>query len=173
MDAYNISPLYDLLHSVWPSLGPSKLLQMALFILFNGWVIIHCVCQCRICKKRGFDPCISKVPWRRKWQLAPVFLPGKFHRGAWQVTVLGFAKSQTWLSTHTVFHCIYVLHFLYPFLCRWAFRLSFRVQSLPPKTSASFMKLVNHANTLAPLQTHLNRISRVFKASSRYKWRWF
>ena len=31
-----------LLHSVWQSLGPSMLLQMALFI-FYGWVIVHCI----------------------------------------------------------------------------------------------------------------------------------
>ena len=26
-----------------------------------------------------FDPWIRKLPWRRKWQRTPVFLPGKFH----------------------------------------------------------------------------------------------
>ena len=25
------------------------------------------------------DPCVGKIPWSRKWQLTPVFLPGKFH----------------------------------------------------------------------------------------------
>ena len=24
-------------------------------------------------------PRVGKIPWRRKWQLAPVFLPGKSH----------------------------------------------------------------------------------------------
>ena len=27
----------------------------------------------------GFDPSVRKIPWSRRWQLAPVFLPGKFH----------------------------------------------------------------------------------------------
>ena len=27
----------------------------------------------------GFDPWVRKVPWRRKWQPTPVFLPGKPH----------------------------------------------------------------------------------------------
>ena len=27
----------------------------------------------------GFDPWVGKIPWRRKWQPIPVFLPGKFH----------------------------------------------------------------------------------------------
>ena len=28
-------------------------------------------------RRRGFDPRVGKIPWRRKWQLAPVFLPVK------------------------------------------------------------------------------------------------
>ena len=35
-------------------------------------------CQCRRCKRCGFDPWVGKIPWRRKWQLTAV-LPGKFH----------------------------------------------------------------------------------------------
>ena len=27
-----------------------------------------------------FDPWVGKIPWRREWQLTPVFLPGKSHR---------------------------------------------------------------------------------------------
>ena len=39
---------------------------------------------------------VRKIPWSRKWQPTPVFLPGKFQgRGAWQVTVHGVIKSQT------------------------------------------------------------------------------
>ena len=37
-------------------------------------------CQCRSCQRRGFDPWVGKIPWRRKWQSTPVFLPGKSHR---------------------------------------------------------------------------------------------
>ena len=33
-------------------------------------------CQCRRC---GFDPWVGKIPWRRKWQPTPVFLPGESH----------------------------------------------------------------------------------------------
>ena len=28
-------------------------------------------CQCRRQKRNGFDPCIGKIPWRRKWQPTP------------------------------------------------------------------------------------------------------
>ena len=33
-------------------------------------------CQCRRC---GFSPWVGKIPWRRAWQLTPVFLPGESH----------------------------------------------------------------------------------------------
>ena len=36
-------------------------------------------CQCRRHKGRGLDPWVGKIPWRRKWQTTPVFLPGKLH----------------------------------------------------------------------------------------------
>ena len=39
------------------------------------------------------------MPWRRKWQLALILLPGKpMDRGAWQGTVRGVTKSWMWLS---------------------------------------------------------------------------
>jgi len=30
-------------------------------------------------KRCRFDPSVGKIPWRRKWQPTPVFLPGKSH----------------------------------------------------------------------------------------------
>ena len=36
-------------------------------------------CQSRRCKRRGFDPWVGKIPWRRAWQPTPVFLPWKSH----------------------------------------------------------------------------------------------
>ena len=27
----------------------------------------------------GFDPWVGKIPWKRKWQLTPVSLPGESH----------------------------------------------------------------------------------------------
>ena len=29
------------------------------------------------CGRPGFDPRVGKLPWRRAWQLTPVFLPGE------------------------------------------------------------------------------------------------
>ena len=57
------------------------------------------ICQCRRLRKREFDLWIGKIPWRRKWQPTPVFLPGKsMDRGAWLATVHAVTKSWTWLS---------------------------------------------------------------------------
>ena len=36
-------------------------------------------CQCRRHKRRRFDPWVGKNPWRRAWQLTPIFLPGESH----------------------------------------------------------------------------------------------
>ena len=30
-------------------------------------------------QETGFDPWVRKIPWRRKWQPTPIFLPGEFH----------------------------------------------------------------------------------------------
>ena len=36
-------------------------------------------CQCRRCKRWGFDPWVRKSPWKRAWQCTPVFLSGESH----------------------------------------------------------------------------------------------
>jgi len=60
------------------------------------------ICQCR---RLRFDPWVRKMPWRRKLQPTPVFLPEKSHgqrnpmdREAWWATVHIVAKSWTQLS---------------------------------------------------------------------------
>ena len=57
--------------------------------LLNGFpgssVVKESTCQCRRCK---LDPWVRKIPWSRKWQLAPVFLLGKFHG---QGSLLGYS----------------------------------------------------------------------------------
>ena len=34
------------------------------------------VCQCRRYKRRGFDPWVGKIPWRRAWQPTAIFFHG-------------------------------------------------------------------------------------------------
>jgi len=40
-----------------------------------GWGPSFAFLMSRRC---GFNPWVGKIPWRRKWQPTPVFLPGKF-----------------------------------------------------------------------------------------------
>ena len=55
-------------------------------------------CQSRRC---WFSPWVGKIPCSRKWQLAPVFLPGNpMDRGVWWATVHRVTKSQTRLTIH-------------------------------------------------------------------------
>ena len=50
-----------------------------------------------------FDPWVGKIPWRRKWQPTPVFLPGKSHgqRSLAGYSPCGCKESNMikWLST--------------------------------------------------------------------------
>ena len=53
-------------------------------------------CQCRWC---GFSPWVGKIPWRRKWQLATVFLPRIFHGQRSLAGLQSGSQSLRWLST--------------------------------------------------------------------------
>ena len=59
--------------------------------------------QCRICERCRFYSLVGEIPWRRKWQPTPVFLPGNpMDKGALWAIVRRVAKNQTWLSEHNV-----------------------------------------------------------------------
>ena len=47
----------------------------------GGACVEESACQCRRHKSPGFDPWVGKIPWRRAWQLTPVFLFGEFMDG--------------------------------------------------------------------------------------------
>ena len=46
---------------------------------FPGGTIVKNPLANSRCKRSGFDPWIGKIPWRRKWQPTPGFLPGESH----------------------------------------------------------------------------------------------
>ena len=61
--------------------------------------------MCQQCRRPGFDPWVGKIPWRRAWQLTPVFLPGESHG---QRSLVGYSPWGAELdtikqSTHHVF----------------------------------------------------------------------
>ena len=52
-------------------------------------------------QENWFDSWVGKIPWSRKWQLIPVFLPRKFH-GQRSLEGYGVTKSQVLDTTeHT------------------------------------------------------------------------
>ena len=79
------SSLYH--HPLWSALG------------FSGGAVS--TCQCR---RHGLDPWIRKIPWRRKWQSTPVFLPGESYG---QRSLVGDCPwgcervRQDWAAEHT------------------------------------------------------------------------
>ena len=113
-------------------------------VLFYGWEVFHCICvphllwgfpggasdkestcQCRRCKRWGFDCWVGKIPWN--WQPAPVFLPRKFHG---QRSLVGYSPwgcklsdMTEWLNTHTTHTHTHTHNFLYLVICWWTFRL--------------------------------------------------
>ena len=43
------------------------------------WLSIKDPPASRNCRRLGFDPWVTEIPWRREWQPTPVFLPGESH----------------------------------------------------------------------------------------------
>ena len=62
--------------------------------------------MCLQCRKPGFDPWVGKIPWRRKWQPTPVFLPGESHgeRSLVGYSPRGRKESDTAEQLHFHFH---------------------------------------------------------------------
>ena len=63
-------------------------------------------CQCR---RHRFDPWAGKIPWRRKWQPTPVFLPGESHgqRSLGGLQFMGLQSRTTTtdhLETFSIYH---------------------------------------------------------------------
>ena len=53
---------------------------------------------------------VGKIPWRRKWQLAPVFLPGEFHgQRSWRATVHGVRKESDMTELELEFKAPYLM----------------------------------------------------------------
>ena len=66
-------------------------------------------CQCRRCKRGRFDPWVGKIPWSRKWQHTPVFLPEVFHgqRSLAGYSLWGHKESDMTECTHIHTHNTY------------------------------------------------------------------
>ena len=60
---------------------------------------------CLQCGRPRFHPWVRQVPWRRKWQPTPLFLPGKFHG---QRSLMGYSprgRKELDMTEQLHFHC--------------------------------------------------------------------
>ena len=77
------------------------------FLFYTKCVIVKLSDKESACQWRrwGFNPWVRKIPWRRKWQPSPVFLPGKSHG---QRSLAGYnpwcCKESDWVHIHTHTH---------------------------------------------------------------------
>ena len=60
-------------------------------------------------RETWFDPWVRKIPWRRKWQPTPVFLPGESHgrRNLVGYSLRGHKESEMTEQLH--FHVLWVM----------------------------------------------------------------
>ena len=132
--------------SVWDSpgkktgVGCHALLQGILLTQGSNPGFLHCrlpwwlrgYSVCLQCGRPGFDPWVGKIPWRRKWQPTPVFLPGE---SIWWATVHGVSESDRLHSlaldhlSHTGFHVDLLFPFSWPRGLAWWFSVFSRLLS--------------------------------------------
>ena len=70
--------------------------------------------QSRRCKRPGFNPWVGKIPWGRKWQPIPGFLPEKLHG---QKSLVGYSrwgrKELATTNSTQILYLVFVLCFIY------------------------------------------------------------
>ena len=65
------------LRKLWNELADFNLLLQKRALWWLGGK--ESACRCRRYSSHGSEPWVGKISWRKKWQPAPLFLPGKFH----------------------------------------------------------------------------------------------
>ena len=60
--------------------------------------------QSNQCRRHRFNLWVGKIPWQRKWQSTPAFLPGKSHGQRSLVDSMGSQRvGHDWAYMHTYF----------------------------------------------------------------------
>ena len=101
-------------------------------------------CQRRRCRRHMFNLWIRKIPWSRKWQPTPVFLPGKSYR---QRSLVGYSPwgrkesdmterlhltlVENYLDFNNCSHlvlavCFYICNYIMNFVSKWIRHLSYK-----------------------------------------------
>ena len=58
-------------------------------------------CQCRRRRRHRFDLWVGTMPWNRKWQPTPLFLPGEFHGQRSLVDPRSWGHKESDMTEHT------------------------------------------------------------------------
>ena len=85
--------------------------------------------SCLQCKRCRFNPWVRKLPWGRKWQPAPVFLPGNSHGESDGLQSIGLQRvGHDWSHTQTHTHpymWTYALTTIFPSFCPFKYNFQF------------------------------------------------
>ena len=120
-------------------------------------------------KRLGFDPWVRKIPWRRKWQPTPVFLPGEFHG---QGSLVGYSawghKSQIRRNNYATTTCPVVYsHFLGPSTSGEGLSRGSVVKNQPANAGASGDTGLVHGLQRSPGGGHGNSLQCFWPGESR------
>ena len=92
--------------------GPGEFDPYFSTLVFPGGSEVKSICL--QCGRPGFDPWVRNIPWRRKWQPTPVFLPGESHgrRSLVGYSPWGRKKSDTTERLHLLIYLIMLVVFV-------------------------------------------------------------
>ena len=111
-------------------------------------------CQCRRCKRHGFDPWVGKIPWRRARSLSPIFLPGDSHGqsiGSQRVRHYWSDLAHMHAYIHIYKICNIYIIYLYIFIANLQHKFIIEIIRQPHTTLLSLPHLPS-----APIPTHYN-----------------
>ena len=88
--------------------------QKKILLIYNLFLGASLVAQmvkvCLQCRWPRFNPWVRKIPWRKKWQHTPVFLPVEFHGWRSQVSYSPWDHKELdtteWLTFHSTCHYV-------------------------------------------------------------------
>ena len=102
---------------------PTSVVCIHLYSLDPWWLRWYRICL--QCGRPRFSPWVRKIPWRRKWQPASVFLPGEFHG---QKSLAGYSPWDQKGSDKTEWLTLSLSHLFSIYLCIYLFTYLWNVK---------------------------------------------
>ena len=115
---------FTLLTSNWPVqiflFPPDSVFIGYMFLRIFPFLLGCPVCWCLVFYSSPYDPWAGKIPWRRKWQPTPVFLPGKSHGQRSLVGYSPWGRKESDTTKRLHFHFLsFFLSFLWSLVFLW------------------------------------------------------